>query len=74
MRYVVHAEQHREPIEFAFQTAAEAVSKAWSLMGSGATDLYIFDNDTYEVFFPDEFVGLFRTTAAVPQVGGRNQR
>jgi hypothetical protein len=64
MRYVVHAEQHREPIEFPFQTAAEAVSKAWSLMGSGATDLYIFDNDTYEVFFPDEFAGLFRTTAA----------
>jgi hypothetical protein len=65
MRYVVHALQHREPIQFAFSTAADAVAKAWRMMGSGATGLYIFDNDTYETFFPGEFVGLFSTMAAV---------
>ena len=32
------------------------------------------DRDTYEAFFPGEFVGLFRTTAAVSQAGGRKQR
>jgi hypothetical protein len=41
MRYMVYAER-REPITF--PTAGEAVSKAWSLMGSGATGLYIYDN------------------------------
>jgi hypothetical protein len=50
MRYLVHADQHRRPVEFAFQTAAEAVSKAWSLMGSGATDLYILDKHAYEAW------------------------
>jgi hypothetical protein len=37
MRYVVHAEHHHERTEFAFSTAAEAVAKAWSVLGSGAT-------------------------------------
>jgi hypothetical protein len=74
MRYVVHAEQHSESIEFAFSTAAEAVAKAWSMMGSGASGLYIYDNDTYEAYFPDEFVGLFKMTAAVPQDQGRKHR
>jgi hypothetical protein len=71
MRYVVHAQKHREPIEFAFPTAADAVAKAWRMMNSGATGLYIFDNVTYETFFPGEFVGLFGTTAAVSQARGR---
>ncbi len=62
MRYLVHADQARRPVEFEFQTAAEAIAKAWSLMGSGATDLYIFDKYTYEAFSPGEFVGLFRMT------------
>ena len=51
MRYVVHAEQHREPIAFAFSTALDAVAKAWSVMGSGATGLYIYDVNTYEAHF-----------------------
>ena len=33
-------------------------------MGSGATGLYIYDVNTYEAYFPDEFVGLFKMTAA----------
>jgi hypothetical protein len=74
MRYVVHAHQHREPIDFAFSTAADAVAKAWRMMASGATGLYIFDNDTYETFFPGEFVGLFGTAAAVSRARGRKQR
>jgi hypothetical protein len=73
MRYVVHA-HNREPIEFAFPTAADAVAKAWRMMASGATGLYIFDNDTYETFYPGEFVGLFGMTAAGSQAGGRKQR
>jgi len=74
MRYVVHAQKHREPIGFAFSTAADAVAKAWRMMGSGATRLYIFDNVTYETFFPGEFVGLFETAAAISRAGGRKQR
>ena len=69
MRYVVHAHQHRESIDFAFSTAADAVAKAWRMMASGATGLYIFDNVSYETFSPGEFIGLFRTTAVVSQVG-----
>jgi len=33
-------------------------------MGSGATGLYIYDVNTYEAYFPDEFVGLFKVTAS----------
>jgi hypothetical protein len=64
MRYVVRAQQHREPIVFAFSTAADAVAKAWSVMGSGATGLYIYDVNTYEAYLPDEFAGLFKRTVA----------
>jgi hypothetical protein len=71
MRYVVHAQKHREPVQFAFSTAADAVATAWRMMRSGATGLYIFDNETYETFFPSEFVGLFGTMAAVSQARGR---
>ena len=60
MRYVVRAQQHREPIALAFWTGAEAVAKAWTLMGSGATGLYIYDVNTYEAYFPNEFAGLFK--------------
>jgi hypothetical protein len=58
MRYMVYAER-REPITF--PTAGEAVSKAWSLMGSGATGLYIYDNVTCEAFLPGEFARLFKS-------------
>ena len=64
MRYVVRAQQHREPIAFAFSTAADAVAKAWRMMGSGATGLCIYDVNTYEVYFPNEFVGLFKRMAS----------
>jgi hypothetical protein len=74
MRYTVHAEQRKEPIEFGFTTAVEAVSKAWSLMASGATGLYIYDNETYEAFVPDEFAALFRARAQVAQPEARKQR
>ena len=74
MRYVVHAQQHSEPIAFAFSTAADAVAKAWSVMGSGATGLYIYDVNTHETYFPDEFVGLFKMTTAVTQDQERKQR
>jgi hypothetical protein len=60
MRYVVHALQHREPIAFAFSTAAEAVAKAWSVMGSGATGLYIYDVNSYEAYFPKSSRGCSR--------------
>ena len=63
MRYVAHAEYSHERTEFAFSIAAEAVAKAWSVMGSGATGLYIYDNETYEAYFPDEFAQLFKMTA-----------
>jgi hypothetical protein len=36
----------------AFSSAAEAVAEAWSVMGSGATGLYIYDVNTYEAYFP----------------------
>jgi hypothetical protein len=74
MRYVVRALQHREPIAFALSTAADAVAKAWSLMGSGATGIYIYDVNTLEAYFPNEFVGLFSTMATVSQARGRKQR
>jgi hypothetical protein len=60
MRYTVHAEQRRAPVEFEFATAAEAVCKAWNLMGTGATGLYVYDDETDETFWPDEFAGQFK--------------
>jgi hypothetical protein len=74
MRYTVHAEQSGEPTDFEFTTAVEAVSKAWSLMASGATGLYIYDNETHEAFVPDEFAGLFRMGAQVAQPEAQKQR
>jgi hypothetical protein len=71
MRYVVRAQQDSELIAFAFSTAADAIAKAWSLMGSGATGLYIYDVNTYEAYFPDEFAGLFKMTAASHRMADR---
>jgi hypothetical protein len=64
MRYTIHAEQRRAPVEFEFATAAEAVCKAWSLMGTGATGLYIYDDETDEAYWPNEFAGLFKVSAS----------
>jgi hypothetical protein len=60
MRYTVHVEKRPAPVEFEFGDAAQAVSKAWSLM-SGATSLYVYDNETCEAFYPGEFAGLFKS-------------
>jgi hypothetical protein len=63
MRYTVRVEKRPAPVEFEFGDAAQAVSKAWSLMSSGATSLYVYDNETCEAFFPGEFAGLFKSRA-----------
>jgi hypothetical protein len=63
MRYTVHAEQRRTPVEFEFATGAEAVCKAWSLMATGATGLHIYDDETDEPYWPSEFAGLFKVRA-----------
>jgi hypothetical protein len=62
MRYTIHAEQRRAPVEFEYATAAEAVCKAWSLMATGATGLYIYDDETDEAYWPNEFAGLFKVS------------
>jgi hypothetical protein len=41
-------------------------------LGSGATGLYIYDVNICEAYFPDDFVGLFKMTAA--QSHGRPDR
>ena len=58
MRFTVHAEQHCAPVEYALATAIEAISKAWTLMGAGATGVYIYDDDIDEAFWPHEFSAL----------------
>jgi hypothetical protein len=51
-------------VEFEYATAAEAVCKAWSLMATGATGLYIYDDETDEAYWPNEFAGLFKVRAS----------
>jgi hypothetical protein len=58
MRYTVHAERHRESIEFRVWTAIEAISKAWKLMGDGATRVYIYDDEVDAAYWPDQFAEL----------------
>jgi hypothetical protein len=51
-------------------TAAEAVCKAWRLMATGATGLYIYDDETDEAYWPNDFAGLFKvrvSEAAYPE-------
>jgi hypothetical protein len=60
MRFTVHAEQRREPVEFEFASPIEAISKAWQLMAAGATHLYIYDDDTDEAYWPNTFVELHK--------------
>jgi hypothetical protein len=64
MRYTVHAERRRAPMEFEFATAAEAVCIAWSLMATGATGLYIYDDETDEAYWPNDFAALFTVRAS----------
>ncbi len=59
MRYTVHTEQHSGALAFEVATAIEAISKAWKLMSAGASGVYIYDDDTDEVFWPDKFAALF---------------
>jgi hypothetical protein len=62
MRFTVHAEQRREPVEFEFATAIEAISKAWQLMSAGATHLYIYDDETDEAHWPNTFTELHKVS------------
>jgi hypothetical protein len=64
MRYTIHAEQRRASVEFEFATAAEAVCKAWRLMATGASGLYIYDDETDQAYWPNEFAGLFKVRAS----------
>jgi hypothetical protein len=58
MRYTVHAERHRLTIEFRVGTTIEAISKAWKLMGDGATGVYIYDDELDSAYWPDQFAEL----------------
>jgi hypothetical protein len=66
MRYTIHFEQRRAPVEFEFATAAEAVCKAWRLMATGVTGLYIYDDETDEAYWPNDFAALFTVRASEP--------
>jgi hypothetical protein len=46
MRFTVHAKHNREPIERRFASVIEATGDAWRLMAAGATDGYIFGDNT----------------------------
>jgi hypothetical protein len=52
------AEQHRTPVEFELGTAIEAISKAWTLIGAGATGVYIYDDEMDQTYWPHEFSAL----------------
>jgi hypothetical protein len=58
MRFTVHAEQLRCPVEFQAATAIEAVSKAWQLLEAGAAGLYIYDDEKDQAFWPERFGDL----------------
>jgi hypothetical protein len=58
MRFTVHADQHRTSIEFELATVIEAISKAWTLMGAGATGVYIYDDEMDQAYWPHEFSAL----------------
>jgi hypothetical protein len=74
MSFTIHAEQRRGLIECECATAAEAVSKAWNLMGAGATGLYIYDDELDETFWPNKFVELHKMSileGALPETRDR---
>jgi hypothetical protein len=74
MRFTVHAEQSRGPVEFHRATASEAITTGWELMDAGATGLYIYDDEIDAVYWPDEFAELHMiTVAARPAIRGRCQ-
>jgi hypothetical protein len=60
MRFTVHAEHNRGPIERGFAGAFDAIREAWRLLAEGAMGVYIVDNKTKEVFAPDRFFELHR--------------
>jgi hypothetical protein len=65
MKYTVHAEQRRGPVEFTLATPFDAITKAWELLDAGGTGLYIYDDEMDAVFWPDEFAELHMMTPAV---------
>ena len=62
MRFTVHAEQRRGPVDFEFATAIEAISKAWQMMSAGATHLYIYDDETDQAYWPNTFTELHKAS------------
>jgi hypothetical protein len=64
MRFTDHAEQHRTPVEYELATAIEAISKAWTLMGAGATGVYIYDDEMDQAYWPHEFSALRAVSTA----------
>ena len=64
MRFTVHAEQSRGPVEFHRATAFEAITTGWELMDAGATGLYVYDDEIDAPYWPDEFAELYRITVA----------
>jgi hypothetical protein len=58
MRFTVHADRHRIPVEYELATAIEAISKAWTLMGAGASGVYIYDDEMDQAYWPHEFSAL----------------
>jgi hypothetical protein len=66
MRFTVHAEQCREPVEFEFATAIEVISKAWQLVAANATGVYIYDNETDMAYWPNTFGELHKVSILEP--------
>jgi hypothetical protein len=66
MRFTVHAEQYRKPVDFEFATAIEAISKAWQLAAARATGVYIFDDETDRAYWPNTFAELHRVSILEP--------
>jgi hypothetical protein len=64
MRYTVHAEQPRGPVEFHRATAFEAITTGRALIDAGATGLYIYDDEIDAAYWPDEFAELHAMTVA----------
>jgi hypothetical protein len=60
MSFTVHAEQHRTLVACECATAAQAIAKACDLMGVGATELYIYDHESDETYWPHMFVELLK--------------
>jgi hypothetical protein len=59
MRFIVHADHKRAPIECRFASAIDATREAWRLVTVGATGVYIFDDTTGKAYWPDHFAELY---------------